>query len=176
MLVEANIEEARWTAIGLEALAERASCAALVHLGHDPAHFEISLLACDDARIRALNAAFRGQDKPTNVLSWPACDLAPAQEGEAPDPPLPGAPDAPEALGDIAIAFDTCAREAAQQGKALEDHAAHLVVHSVLHLLGFDHMREGDARLMETSETEILAKLGIADPYAEGSAAPDGVA
>lgn len=173
MPVEVNIEEARWEAIGIEALAARAAQAALVHLGHEPAYFEVSLLACDDARIQALNAQFRGQDKPTNVLSWPAFDLAPAGEGEAPGPPAPGSREDPEPLGDIAIAYQTCAREAAGQGKALADHAVHLVVHSVLHLLGFDHMREGDARLMEALESAILAALGIADPYADGETAHD---
>jgi len=145
---------------------ERAVAATLRHLGHDPAVYEVSVLACNDARIRALNAEFRGKDAATNVLSWPAVDLSPEQPGGQPEPPEPGAQDDPEALGDIALARETCASEAAQQGKTLEDHLTHLVVHSVLHLLGYDHETDADAHLMETTETAILSGMGLADPYA----------
>ncbi|MCC5989643.1 MAG: rRNA maturation RNase YbeY [Pararhodobacter sp.] len=175
MPVEVNFEDPRWQGheLALEPLAERAARATLAHLGLDLDGYEISLLACNDARIRALNAQFRGKDKATNVLSWPASDLAAGAEGAAPASPPPGSADEPEALGDIALAFETCMREAGDQGKAAGDHAAHLLVHSVLHLLGYDHEREGDARLMEQTETAILAKLGIADPYSQGGGAPD---
>ena len=171
MPVELNTEEARWG--DLTALAERAVAAALAHLGHDPALYEISVLACDDARIRALNAQFRGQDRATNVLSWPAWDLSAEHPGALPEPPEPGTADAPEALGDMALAYETCQREAAAQGKALEDHVTHLVVHSLLHLLGYDHERDPDARLMEETETRILETLGIVDPYATLDGPPD---
>ncbi len=164
MPVELNVEDTRWG--DLVPLADAAVDATLRHLGHDPTGFAVSVLACDDTRIRALNARFRGQDKATNVLSWPAEDLSSDIDGANPAPPDPGAPDDPVELGDIALAHETCAREAAEQGKRLKDHATHLVVHSVLHLLGYDHERPADAHLMEETETLILAQMGIADPYA----------
>jgi len=171
MPVELNIEERRWGE--LAPLAERAVAGALVHLGHDPALFEVSVLACDDARIRALNAQFRGKQQPTNVLSWPNWDLGGDAPGAAPEPPEPGTTDDPEPLGDLALAYETCHREAAEQGKPAADHVTHLIVHSVLHLLGYDHDSEQDAGLMEETEIAILAKLGIADPYATIDGAPD---
>ncbi|MCC5970938.1 MAG: rRNA maturation RNase YbeY [Pararhodobacter sp.] len=164
MPVELNTEDARWG--DLAPLAERSLAVALRHLGHDPARFEVSLLACDDARIKALNAQFRGKAGPTNVLSWPTWDLSAEVPGALPEPPEPGSIDDPEALGDLALAFETCQREAMEQGKTLPDHVTHLIVHSLLHLLGYDHESEQDAQLMEETETEILATLGIADPYA----------
>lgn len=110
---------------------------------------EIAVLLTDDAKLRELNKAFRGKDRPTNVLSFPA-------------PPFSGS------LGDIAIAYGTCAREAAEQGKSFRDHAAHLILHGVLHLYGFDHEAgEQEAEGMESLERALLAELGIADPYAD---------
>lgn len=162
MTVDVVIEDARWEAAGLSGLAERATGAALAHLGLDPALWEIALLACDDARIAALNADFRGKPGPTNVLSWPAEVLSPAAPGERPVPPDPGL--GPE-LGDIALAFDTCAREAAEAGRPFDDHVVHLIVHGTLHLLGYDHIRDEDADLMERIEAEILASMGIPNPY-----------
>jgi probable rRNA maturation factor len=162
MPVEVIIEDDRWEAAELEALAERAAAAALLHLGLDPQVWEISVLGCDDARIALLNSAFRDKPAPTNVLSWPSAERAAAVAGAAPVLPVPG-PD-PE-LGDIAIAYDTCAREAAEAGRPLADHVTHLCVHAVLHLLGYDHIRDPDATLMEATEVTILGKLGVPDPY-----------
>ena len=162
MLTDTLIEDSRWQAAGLEDLAETAARAALAHLGLDPADWEIAVLACDDARIAALNADFRDRPRPTNVLSWPAEDRAADAPGVRPALPEPGHD--PE-LGDIAIAYDTCAREAAEQGKPLADHVTHLMVHGVLHLLGYDHIRDEDATLMEATEVAILGKLGLPDPY-----------
>ncbi|MET4101388.1 putative rRNA maturation factor [Roseovarius sp. MBR-78] len=162
MPVEVMIEDARWQAAGLEALAARAAAATLAHLGLDPDAWEASLLACDDARIAVLNADFRGKPAPTNVLSWPSDDLSADMPGCA---PLPPEPSEDGFLGDIAIAYDTCAREAAEAGRPLADHVTHLVVHAVLHLLGFDHIRDPDATLMEATEVAILGKLGVCDPY-----------
>lgn len=174
MLVDVVIEDPRWQEAVLSPLAERACSAALGHLGHDPALFEISLLACDDDRIRALNRDHRGKDAPTNVLSWPAWDLSSETPGALPDAPEPGTVDDPEGLGDIALAYDTCLREAIEQGKWLDDHVGHLIVHSLLHLLGYDHETDPDAATMEETEVAILAKLGIADPYAaDDPDAPD---
>lgn len=170
MTVEIMIEDTRWDEAALTALAQRACAATLGHLSLDPEVFEISLMACDDARIGALNAQFRGKATPTNVLSWPTWDLSPDTPGDRPEAPEPGTPDDPEALGDIALAYDTCRREAEEQGKSFEAHVTHLVVHSVLHLLGYDHVDPADADRMERTEVEILAQLGISDPYDGGGA------
>jgi probable rRNA maturation factor len=113
---------------------------------------EVSVQLADDAQVRALNAQWRGLDKPTNVLSFPASE--PAKISAAP------------MIGDIVVAFETTEREAAEEGKTLADHFVHLVVHGCLHLLGFDHQIAAEAERMEALETSILAKLGIADPYA----------
>jgi probable rRNA maturation factor len=165
MLVDCLTEDHRWEALGLEALAETAAAATLARLGLDPAGFEISLLGCNDTRIAALNADFRGKPQPTNVLSWPSDERGAETPGKMPHVPTQ-ADEPPTELGDIAIAYETCAAEAGQAGKSLADHTTHLIVHGTLHLLGFDHERELDATLMEGLETEILGKLGIADPYA----------
>ena len=161
-LVDTVIEEARWADAGLPALAERAAAATLRHIGLDPGDWEIALLACDDARIATLNADFRDKPRPTNVLSWPSEERVPEAPGGVPTLPEPGGD--PE-LGDIAIAFETCAAEAQAAGLPMADHVTHLIVHATLHLLGYDHENDGDATLMEKTEVEILASLGVADPY-----------
>jgi len=162
MLTDTLIEDPRWGDIDLSALAERAATTTLSHLGLDPSTWNIAVLACDDARIATLNADFRGKPQPTNVLSWPSEDRAADIAGARPDLPGPG-PD-PE-LGDIAIAYDTCASEAQAANKSLADHVTHLIIHATLHLLGYDHIRDQDATLMETTEVAILGKLGLPDPY-----------
>jgi probable rRNA maturation factor len=164
-LVDTLTEDARWETAGLSALADRAAAAVCDDLGLAPSGFQISLLGCDDARIAALNADFRGKAQPTNVLSWPAEDLAADTPGAEPARPLPGDPADPWVLGDIAIAWETCKAEAAAAGKPLADHATHLLVHGILHLVGYDHQTEPDAALMEGIETRILARLGLPDPY-----------
>ncbi len=166
MEIDLNIEDARWEALGLEALAETAAEAVLARLVIDQNIVELSLLGCNDARIAELNAEFRGKPLPTNVLSWPAEERAAEIEGDMPEMPEADMFGTIE-LGDIAIAFETCAREAEAAGKTLEAHATHLLVHGVLHLLGFDHERDRDATLMEGLETEILGKMGIEDPYCQ---------
>lgn len=160
MSVDVIIEDDRWTE--LEALAAVATDAALIRLGLEPSVFEISVLGCDDTRIAALNGDFREKPQPTNVLSWPSEERGAAVGGEMPMLPQVG-PD--NELGDIAISYDTCAAEAAAAGKPLRDHTLHLLVHGTLHLLGFDHIRDADADLMEGLEVEILGKLGLPDPY-----------
>ncbi len=164
-LVEALVEDARWEALDLDALAERAARATLERLGLDPAAYEISLLGCSDRRIAELNEDFRGKPQPTNVLSWPSEERGAGKAGEMPHLPAP-TPPMPLSLGDVAIAYETCEREAREAGRPLPDHALHLLVHGTLHLLGFDHERDADALLMEGLETEILRGLGVADPYA----------
>ena len=164
-LVETMIEDARWQGLGLAFLAEHAARAALAGVGLPVEGFAISLMGCDDARIAVLNADFRGRQQPTNVLSWPSEERGAEFAGEAPEPPEPGAADDPESLGDIAIAWETCAAEAEAQGKPMAGHVTHLVVHGVLHLLGYDHIEDEDAALMEELEVRILASLGVSDPY-----------
>ncbi len=156
--VEVVLEDPRWEAAGLAAIAERAAQALLAELGIAAEDCEISLLGTDDARIARLNAGFRGRDAPTNVLSWPAFEL---------DSPglLPAGEERPVFLGDIALAYDTCAGEAQAAGLSLHDHAAHLCVHGILHLLGFDHEIDADAERMQAVEVKALASLGIPDPY-----------
>lgn len=164
-LVDTVYEDPRWEGYGLAARADAAAGAALDALGLGRAGFTLCLMGCDDTRIAALNAAFRAKGQATNVLSWPSEDRAADLAGALPDPPEPGDADDPESLGDIAIAWETCMREAQEQGKTFDAHVTHLIVHGVLHLLGFDHIDEADADLMETTETRILASLGVADPY-----------
>ena len=164
-LVETLIEDDRWQALDLPALGERAGLAALAGAGLMPQGFSLCLMACDDARIATLNGQFRGKAAPTNVLSWPSEDRAADGFGDHPHPPEPGEADDPLHLGDIALAWETCEREAAEQGKSLTDHACHLIVHGTLHLLGYDHDDDADAALMERIEISALATLGIANPY-----------
>lgn len=162
MSLEVVIEDARWAEAGIEALGERAVEATLAHLGLAPGEWEVVLLACDDGRIAALNAGFRGKPQPTNVLSWPSAERGAEVAGAAPRLPDPAAG---QELGDIALAYDTCAREAEEAGLTFAAHVTHLVVHGTLHLLGYDHLRDADAELMERTEVGILASLGVEDPY-----------
>ena len=126
--------------------------ATLQELGFDNIDSELSLVFTNDADIREINAKWRHIDKPTNVLSFPAFALQPGQE--------PG-----EILGDIVIARETVEREAAEEDKSFDDHLSHLVVHGLLHLMGYDHQNDDEAEQMETLERKILASLGISDPY-----------
>lgn len=132
----------------------------LSRIDRDAGDAEVGVLFADDAFVRDLNARWRGQDKPTNVLSFPAA--AP----EVRDPAAHG----PHALGDIVLAYETVAREAREAGKPFDHHAAHLLVHGFLHLLGYDHESDADAALMEAREARILETLDIPDPYAEYTA------
>ena len=164
-LVDCVIEDERWAALGLDPIALRAVQATLQALNLPEPGFTLVVMGCDDARIATLNADFRGKPTATNVLSWPSEDLAPDTAGTQPDRPEPGTPDDPESLGDIALAYDTCAREAAEAAKPMTDHVTHLIVHGLLHCLGYDHIHDADAALMEGAEVQILATLGISDPY-----------
>jgi probable rRNA maturation factor len=147
-LIDIEVEDEAWRQAlpDVEALVERAVAAALAE-AEEGADGVVVLLASDEA-VRELNAQFRGQDKATNVLSFPA---PPNPEGH---------------LGDIALAYGVCAREAEAQGKRIADHLQHLVAHGALHLLGYDHTDDADAERMEGLERVILAGLGVADPYA----------
>jgi probable rRNA maturation factor len=158
--VDVVVEGGGWDEATLQALADGAVTATLSRLGLGGGH-EVAILACDDARIAALNADFRGKPVPTNVLSWPSDERGAGVDGEEPEPPDPDDSE----LGDIAIAWETCGREAADFGRPFDHHVTHLLVHATLHLLGYDHMRPKDAELMEGLEVEILATLGVPDPY-----------
>jgi len=154
MTVSIVTGDSGWDAVPeLAELARRAADATLAaaYSGRRPA--ALAILFTGDAAIAELNRQWRGQAKPTNVLSFPAPAGLPVPEGE------------PEPLGDIVLAFGTVAREAREQGKPLPHHATHLIVHGVLHLLGHDHESESGAKDMEALECTILKQLGIADPY-----------
>lgn len=167
-LVETVIEDARWQ--NLEALADRAVRAAFAVIGLPETGLSLCVMGCDDARIAALNAEFRGKASATNVLSWPAWDLSPDQPGAAPELPEVGTAGDPESLGDIALAYETCLAEAEAAQEPLADHATHLIVHGLLHLLGYDHVTDADAARMEALEVRVLATLAIPDPYGESAA------
>ncbi len=143
-MIEVEVEDADWIRTLPEALVvvERAAMAALGTVAGD-----VVVLLTGDGAVRELNARFRDRDQPTNVLSFPAAESA-----------------APH-LGDLVLGLGVCAAEATAQGKSLADHLSHLTVHGVLHLLGRDHVVEGEAEDMEAEERAILASLGVADPY-----------
>lgn len=155
-MIDVEIESETWTRAlpDAEALVRQAAEAVLAyeHLSDR----NLVVLLTDDTAVQALNARFRGKDQPTNVLSFPT-------------PPNPE-----QHLGDIALAHETCAREAAEQKKPLAHHLQHLVAHGVLHLLGYDHLNEEEAAEMEGLERVVLAGLGVPDPYAAGEGDHDG--
>ena len=144
-VIDVEVEDEAWASIAdAEGLGRQAAEAAL----KGRAEGGVTVLLTDDETQRDLNARFRDKDATTNVLSFPAAENP---EGH---------------LGDISLAYGVCAREAAEQGKALGNHLQHLVAHGVLHLLGYDHIEDGEAEAMEALEREILAGLGVPDPYA----------
>jgi probable rRNA maturation factor len=149
--VEIVRHDAAWDDVADQMLA-RAARAALAEAPPLPAgDYELTILLTSDDELGALNRTWRGKDAPTNVLSFPAHDV------------LSG----PGLLGDIALAYETIRDEARERGLSLADHVSHLVVHGVLHLLGFDHANDAEAERMEAFERKALASLGIADPYAD---------
>lgn len=166
-MVAVTIQTAAWArrVAGVEALV-RAAATAAARGARDrgarlPAAGEISVLLADDATARRLNRDYRGRDAPTNVLSFPIAELhATPEEG-------------PVLLGDVVLAFETVALEAEDRDKPIADHVRHLIVHGVLHLLGFDHAAAAEAEAMERLETAILAALGVPDPY--GVPGPNGM-
>jgi probable rRNA maturation factor len=158
--MDVDIEvEAPWPAAIAAVVQDAAEAAATVAPELDRPTLSASLLLTSDAEVHALNREWRGRDKPTNVLSFPMLSraelLAIANDGR------------PALLGDVALAYETCAREATERDLSLADHAAHLTIHGLLHLAGHDHeLSDADAAAMEALETKALARMGIADPYA----------
>ncbi len=149
------IEDERWVSVaGLDNLIPKLAAETLRAAHLSPGSHSVSVALLSDAEVRGLNKAFRGKDAPTNVLSFPsAATHAGGCQGE------------PILLGDVALAYETIVSEASAQGKTVLQHAAHLVVHGVLHLAGFDHESDADAERMESAEGDILARFGIPDPY-----------
>lgn len=163
MLETVALAEAPWPESDWQGLAERAANAALAaspqaELANTTAAVEIAVRLTSDVEVQMLNRQYRQQDKPTNVLSFPMVQpdliegLANTDDGEI-------------LLGDIILAHGVCAREAAEKGVSLQDHAAHLIVHGVLHLLGHDHMDDAEAEHMEAIERAAMSALGLHDPY-----------
>lgn len=151
MPLDLAIEDEAWAILpNLELMAEQAVAAAL-QMGEKGKI--ITLLFADDETMQDLNKDWRGKDQPTNVLSFPAPTDQIIPPGELP------------LLGDIVLGFETCAREASDAGKSLADHTCHLIVHGVLHLLGYDHVDDQQAETMEAAEIKILSTLNIVNPY-----------
>ncbi len=153
-----------WPAQDWDAFADRAARAAIGMTPHGelltaPATVEISVRLTSDGEVHQLNKQYRHKDKPTNVLSFPMV------QPDLLETVTQNSDDGEVLLGDIVLAHGVCAREAAARGIALETHATHLIVHGTLHLLGYDHIDDGDADKMEAIEVDALASLGIADPY-----------
>lgn len=148
-MIDIEVEDPAWTGAlpDAEALVRAAAAAALAH---EACALGVTILLADDAAVRELNARFRDKDTATNVLSFPA----------------PSNPE--DHLGDVALAYGVCAREATEQNKPLGRHLQHLTVHGVLHLLGYDHLGDDEAEAMEGLERAVLAELGVPDPYAAG--------
>ena len=151
--------EAGWDA--LIATAARAAVEATAHgeLATSPALVEVSVRLTTDAEVRTLNRQYRGKDAATNILSFPMI------QPDLLDTVTQNSDDGEVLLGDLVLAYETCAREATDKGVALADHVTHLVVHGTLHLLGHDHQGDAEAEAMEAIERDVLARLGIADPY-----------
>ena len=152
--IDITIEHDAWASLGdLDSLVARAVTAAVAESGRIvAAGAELSVVLCDDAFIQVLNRDWRDKDKPTNVLSFPADPSARAVT-----------------LGDIVVAYETSAHEATAEGKTLRDHFSHLIVHGVLHLLGYDHETDPEAEAMEALEVRALTTLGIASPYEDAA-------
>ena len=151
--------EGGWAELARRAATSAIAESAFPQLGSGPRPVELGIRLTGDEEVRALNAEWRGKDKPTNVLSFPM-----AEADELDD----DADDGPELmLGDIVLARGVCAAEAADKAISIEAHASHLLVHGTLHLLGYDHHDDDAAADMEAREVRALARLGIADPYEE---------
>ncbi len=146
-----------WAALAQSAIAAAIAESAFPALDRPDRQVELSVRLASDSQVHALNAEWRGKDRATNVLSFPMADEEQLAEAAGEGPEL--------MLGDLVLAGGVCAAEASEKGLALESHAAHLMVHGTLHLLGYDHMDDESAADMEAREIRALARLGIPDPY-----------
>ena len=165
-VVDVVIDDELWNRFDLEDMASSALETVANNLNLVNGPYELSILACDDARIAILNKEFRGKPAPTNVLSWPMHDLQPAVAGGKPGAlPLAGFGDPFVNIGDIAISFQTCQKEAEAAGIEIKNYTTHLLIHGILHLLGYNHETDSDAEMMETLEINLLASMGIGNPY-----------
>ena len=162
------VKDPRWDAEELSEIGARVAVVLSDYLTF-PDMASAIVMACDNTTISNLNQNFRGKLQPTNVLSWPSVDRSAPHPGGW--PALPRAEETSE-LGDIALAYETCHREAAQAGCLLSDHVLHLFVHGILHLLGYDHIDDQDAMIMERIEVEILSALGVVNPYNDRGGMP----
>lgn len=160
--VQIDVDAWRERLPDVEERVKEAARAALDSARRSMGQAELCVVLADDTTVRDLNRHYRGKDKPTNVLSFPQDG-----DGEPDAETLASEPGMPILLGDVILAYETVAAEARDQNKSISDHLAHLVVHGVLHLLGYDHQSEDDAQAMERLETRILGGLGVADPYAQ---------
>lgn len=160
--VDLSVEYLNWNTIDIAHIAQIAIRAVFNHhkISDD---WGVSILACDDEKIKSLNEDFRNKDKATNVLSWPEFDIPVDKSGDI--TLLENSVFGENALGDIAIAYDTCLSEANSANISLEHHCTHLLIHGCLHLLGYDHETDADATRMEGLESHLLVKMGIKDPY-----------
>lgn len=155
--IDLTVEAGEWEKLGdIEALARRAANAAIGAVPGIKGELAVAVLLTDDAAMREINKDWREQDKPTNVLSFPA----------AAHPGMPG----PRHIGDVVLAWETTEREALEEGKSIEAHASHLIVHGVLHCLGYDHETDEQAEEMEALEVSALSGIGYADPYDDNPA------
>jgi len=191
-VIEVMVQAENWPEQGWQGLAERVVEAALTATPYAPlltalTPVEIAIRLTSDAEVQALNRDYREKDKPTNVLSFPMLEREELDELLTRHPRESGDPSDNEnrspddmdsrfrrndesseqeiLLGDIILAYETCAREATEKDIPLADHAAHLIVHGTLHLLGYDHMGDAEALEMETIERQVMAALGLHDPY-----------
>ena len=147
-----------WAELALAAASSAVAESAFPQLASGDRIVELSFRLTSDAEVHALNSKWRGKDKPTNVLSFPMAEAEDLAGADSLGPEL--------MLGDIVLARGVCGAEAAEKAISVEDHAAHLMVHGTLHLLGYDHIDEDSAADMEAREVSALARMGIADPYA----------
>jgi probable rRNA maturation factor len=158
LLCDLSWTDGEWQPLATRAVAATITATPHADVATTAATVEVSIRLTSDDEVQTLNRQYRQQDKPTNVLSFPMVQpdlidsLANTDDGEV-------------LLGDIVLAYETCEREAKERGISTEDHATHLIVHGVLHLLGYDHMTDADAEYMEAIERDVMASLGLHDPY-----------
>ena len=156
--VEIFVEDNRWASINLEELVGNAFYQTLIELGYSKSDYFVSVLGCSDKKMRELNHTFCSKDTSTNVLSWPSRERLACEKGNHPkrlDPALDAE------LGDIALSYETCLEEAAQSKTNFAFYVQHLIIHGILHLLGYDHSSDPDATLMEDLERQILGNLSL---------------